>query len=88
MRRRGARALSQPGAGTWPSTADSYRYEWRLAGTRLNTTTKTLTLTAAMQNKPLTVTVIALKAAHHDGRATSPPLTVRPSPTTSVAGRS
>ena len=69
----------QAETGVWSPTAGSYRYEWRLAGTRLNTTTKTLTLTPAMQNKPITVTVNALKSAHHDSRATSPPLTIRAS---------
>jgi hypothetical protein len=66
----------QATTGTWLPTADSYRYEWRVGGTLNSTATNTLTLTAAMREKAVTVTVIATKAGHSDGRATSAAVTV------------
>ncbi|WP_405115510.1 IPT/TIG domain-containing protein [Micromonospora sp. NBC_01405] len=67
----------QATTGTWTPSADSYRYEWRVGGVLSGTTTKTLKLTAAMRDKTVTVTVVAVKAGHADGRATSAPVTVR-----------
>ena len=67
----------QATTGTWTPTADSYRYEWRVGGELTGTTTKTLTLTAAMRGKAVTVTVVAVKAGYANGRATSAPVTVR-----------
>ncbi|HEY0530012.1 MAG TPA: IPT/TIG domain-containing protein [Actinoplanes sp.] len=66
----------QATTGTWSPAADSYRYEWRLAGTLLSNTTKSLTLTTAMRGKSLTVTVVAVKAGYNDGRATSAAVTI------------
>ncbi|GHJ12486.1 hypothetical protein TPA0908_04810 [Micromonospora sp. AKA38] len=66
----------QAGVGTWTPAADSYRYEWRVGGV-VSGTARTLNLTAAMRDKAVTVTVIAVKAGHLDGRATSAPVTVR-----------
>ncbi|MFJ8582981.1 FlgD immunoglobulin-like domain containing protein [Micromonospora sp. NPDC093277] len=64
--------------GTWSPKADSYRYEWRLNGKVIRGATRsTLKLTSSMRNKKLTVTVIARKAGHLDGRATSTAVTVR-----------
>ncbi|MEU0082451.1 IPT/TIG domain-containing protein [Micromonospora tulbaghiae] len=67
----------QATTGTWTPAADSYRYEWRVGGVLTGTTTKTLTLTAAMRGKAVTVTVVAVKAGYANGRATSAPVTVR-----------
>jgi hypothetical protein len=64
--------------GTWSAKPDSYRYEWRLNGVLIGGAKGTsLKLTAAMRNKRLTVTVIALKAGHADGKAVSARVTVR-----------
>ncbi|WP_433530641.1 FlgD immunoglobulin-like domain containing protein [Micromonospora sp. CA-263727] len=64
--------------GTWSPKADSYRYEWRLNGKVIKgATAKTLKLTSSMRNKKLTVTVIARKSGHVDGKATSKAVTVR-----------
>ncbi len=64
--------------GTWSPKADSYRYEWRLNGKVIKGATgKTLKLTSSMRNKKLTVTVIARKSGHLDGKATSKAVTVR-----------
>ncbi|HEX8346245.1 MAG TPA: hypothetical protein VF657_16120, partial [Actinoplanes sp.] len=64
--------------GTWSPKATSYRYEWRLNGSVVRGATgSSLRLTAAMRNKRLTVTVIARRAGHTDGKATSKPVTVR-----------
>ncbi|KAB1901497.1 hypothetical protein F8279_27595 [Micromonospora sp. AMSO1212t] len=67
----------QATTGTWTPAADSYRYEWRVGGELTGTTTKTLTLTAAMRGKAVTVTVVAVKAGYANGRAASAPVTVR-----------
>lgn len=64
-------------SGPWSPTVDSYRYEWRVGGTLNSNTTKSLKLTAAMRDKAVTVTVIAVKAGYTDGRAVSAPVTVR-----------
>lgn len=64
--------------GTWSPKADSYRYEWRLNGVVIRgATSAKLRLTASMRNKRLTVTVIATKAGHAGGKATSTSVTVR-----------
>ncbi len=62
--------------GAWSPGPDSYRYEWRVGGTVQGTTAKTLTLTAAMAGKPVTVTVVAVKAGYLEVKATSPAMTV------------
>ena len=67
----------QATTGTWSPAADSYRYEWRVGGTLNSTTTNTLTLTAAMRDKAVTVTVIAVRAGHTEGRSASAEVTVR-----------
>lgn len=65
-------------AGTWSPKADSYRYEWRLNGAVVRRATgSTLRLTSSMRGKRLTVTVIARRAGHADGKATSAAVTVR-----------
>jgi hypothetical protein len=64
--------------GTWSPAADSYRYEWRVGGVPAATTAASLKLTAPMRGKTVTVTVTGVKAGHHDGRATSPAVTVQP----------
>ncbi len=64
--------------GTWSPKADSYKYEWRLNGKLIKGATgKTLKLTSKMRGKKLTVTVIARKAGHSNGKATSARVTVR-----------
>ena len=63
--------------GAWAPKAGSYRYEWRLNGTLIRGATATsLRLTASMRNKRVTLTVIARKAGHSDGRAASAAVTV------------
>jgi hypothetical protein len=57
-------------AGAWSPRADSYRYEWRVNG-KLVATTATLKIKKSWAGRKLTVVVIAKKAGHHDGRATS-----------------
>lgn len=65
-------------AGSWSPTAGSYRYEWRLNGTLVSGAgTASLKLTAAMRGKKLTVTVIAKRAGHADGKAAGNAVTVR-----------
>ncbi|WP_433792869.1 FlgD immunoglobulin-like domain containing protein [Actinoplanes sp. CA-252034] len=65
-------------AGSWSPKADSYRYEWRLNGKLIKgATAATLKLKSSMRGKKLTVTVIARKAGHLDGRATSVTVSVR-----------
>ncbi|RIV29815.1 FlgD immunoglobulin-like domain containing protein [Micromonospora radicis] len=64
--------------GAWSPKANSYRYEWRLNGKLIKGATgKTLKLTSSMRNKKLTVTVIARRSGHVDGKATSKSVTVR-----------
>ncbi|MBB4738190.1 hypothetical protein BJY16_001649 [Actinoplanes octamycinicus] len=63
-------------AGAWSPRADSYRYQWRVNG-KLVGTGKTLKLTKSMRGKKLTVTVIARRAGHLDGRSTSKTVTVK-----------
>ncbi|HWS33272.1 MAG TPA: hypothetical protein VN408_11075 [Actinoplanes sp.] len=64
--------------GTWSPAATSYVYEWRLNGKVIKGAAKrTLKLTAAMRGKRLTVTVVAKRAGHLDGRAISAAVTVR-----------
>ncbi|PZV96173.1 hypothetical protein SAMN05443287_106340 [Micromonospora phaseoli] len=64
--------------GTWSPKADSYRYEWRLNGKVIKGATgKTLKLKSSMRDKKLTVTVIARRSGHLDGKATSKVVTVR-----------
>ena len=65
-------------AGTWSPKADSYRYEWRVNGVLVRAATgASLKLTSSMRNKKLTVTVIARRAGHADGKAASTAVTVR-----------
>ena len=65
-------------AGTWSPKADSYRYEWRLGGKLVKGATKaSLKLTSSMRDKKLTVTVIARRTGHADGKATGKAVTVR-----------
>jgi hypothetical protein len=64
--------------GTWSPKPDAYRYEWRINGAVVQGTVgASLKLTASMRNKKLTVTVIAVKKGHADGRAKSKAVTVR-----------
>ena len=65
-------------AGSWSPKADSYRYEWRLNGKLIKGATRSsLKLTASMRAKKLTVTVIAKRAGHADGKAAGKAVTVR-----------
>jgi hypothetical protein len=57
-------------AGVWSPGATSYRYEWRVNG-KLVATSASLKLKKAWAGKKLTVTVIAKRTGHYDGRATS-----------------
>jgi hypothetical protein len=64
--------------GTWSPKPDSYRYEWRLDGVLIRGAKgPSLKLTSAMRKKQLTVTVVARKAGHADGKAISAKVTVR-----------
>lgn len=56
--------------GAWSPKATSYRYEWRVNGTLVATTTS-LKLKKAWAGKKLVLTVIAKRSGHYDGRATS-----------------
>ncbi|GAA2630102.1 hypothetical protein [Paractinoplanes durhamensis] len=56
--------------GTWSPKPTAYRYEWRLNG-KLISTSSAVKLTKAMKGKKLTVTVVAKRTGHLDGRATS-----------------
>ncbi|BEL10918.1 hypothetical protein Q0Z83_091090 [Actinoplanes sichuanensis] len=56
--------------GAWSPQATSYRYEWRVNG-KLVAVTATLKLKAAWAGKKLTLTVVAKRTGHYDGRATS-----------------
>ncbi|MEU8259467.1 hypothetical protein AB0C02_02410 [Micromonospora sp. NPDC048999] len=68
----------QASPGTWSPTATSYRYEWRLNGKIIKGAAgRSLKLKASMRNKRITVTVIAKRTGHLDGRATSASVTVR-----------
>ncbi|MEV4343637.1 SdrD B-like domain-containing protein [Actinoplanes sp. NPDC049596] len=62
--------------GAWSPAANSYRYEWRLNG-KLISTGASLKLTSGMRNKKLTVTVVARRTGHLDGRSTSTMVTVK-----------
>ena len=56
----------------------SHRYEWRLNGAVIRGATgKSLKVKAAMRNKRITVTVIAVSNGYADGKAQSKPVTVR-----------
>jgi hypothetical protein len=64
--------------GTWSPTGNMYVFEWRLNGKAIRGATgRTLKLTAAMRGKRLTVTVIAMRAGHLDGRAVSAAVTIK-----------
>jgi hypothetical protein len=64
--------------GTWSPRVDSYRYEWRVNGKLIKgATARTLTVKSAWRNKKITVTVIARKSGHVDGRATSAAVKIR-----------
>ncbi|MBM2617018.1 IPT/TIG domain-containing protein [Actinoplanes sp. LDG1-06] len=67
----------QATTGTWKPAADAYSYEWRANGKLLSTTSASLDLTAAMAGQRLTVTVVAARAGHTTGRATSTPVTIQ-----------
>ena len=68
----------QVDVGTWSPVAHSYRYEWRLDGKLVSDAKSSkLKLTSSMRNKRLTVTVIAIRTGHADGRATGKAVTVR-----------
>ena len=68
----------QVDTGAWSARIDSYRFEWRVAGKVVGGATgRSLKLTASMSGKKVTATVVARKAGHTDGRATSPAVTVR-----------
>jgi hypothetical protein len=56
--------------GVWSPKATSYRYEWRVNG-KLVATSAALTLKKAWAGKKLTLTVVAKRTGHYDGRATS-----------------
>ncbi|MEU4155980.1 hypothetical protein [Actinoplanes sp. NPDC026670] len=56
--------------GAWSPQATSYRYEWRVNG-KLVAVTSALKLKAAWAGKKLTLTVVAKRTGHYDGRATS-----------------
>ncbi|WP_127544508.1 FlgD immunoglobulin-like domain containing protein [Actinoplanes sp. OR16] len=65
-------------AGTWSPTATSYRYEWRLNGKLIKgASAATLKLKSSMRGKKLTVTVIAKRTGHSDGRSTSASVKIR-----------
>jgi hypothetical protein len=64
--------------GIWSPKANSYRYEWRLNGKLIKgATSATLKLKSSMRGKKLTVTVIAKRTGHTDGRATSAAVKIR-----------
>ncbi|WP_328463154.1 hypothetical protein OHA21_37195 [Actinoplanes sp. NBC_00393] len=56
--------------GSWSPRATAYRYEWRVNG-KLVATTAALKLKKTWATKKLTLTVIAKRTGHHDGRAVS-----------------
>jgi hypothetical protein len=59
--------------GTWSPKPDSYQYQWLLNGTAIKGATRsTLKITPSMVGKKISVSVIAKKTGHHDGRSTSP----------------
>ncbi|WP_157411494.1 MULTISPECIES: hypothetical protein [Actinoplanes] len=62
--------------GAWSPSATSYAYEWRVAG-KVVARTSTLTLKKAWSGKKLTVTVIARRTGHTDGKAVSATVTVK-----------
>jgi hypothetical protein len=65
-------------AGSWSPKPDAYRYEWRLNGKLLRGATGTkLKITKSMAGRKLTVTVVAVKNGHADGKAQSKAATVR-----------
>ncbi|MBB2944948.1 hypothetical protein FB565_004681 [Actinoplanes lutulentus] len=64
--------------GTWLPKVDSYRYQWRVNGKVIKGATgRTLKLKSAWRNKKITVTVIAKKAGHVDGKAISASVKIR-----------
>ncbi|MCO8269303.1 hypothetical protein M1L60_01715 [Actinoplanes sp. TRM 88003] len=56
--------------GAWTPKAASYRYEWRVNG-KLVSTAASLKLAKAWAAKTLTLTVVAKRTGHSDGRAVS-----------------
>ena len=56
--------------GVWTPKATSYRYEWRVNG-RIVATAASLKLVKAWAGKTLTLTVVARRTGHADGRAVS-----------------
>ncbi|WP_433827635.1 hypothetical protein ACQP2E_37325 [Actinoplanes sp. CA-015351] len=64
--------------GAWSPKATSYRYEWRLNGKVIKgATASSLKIKKAWKGKKLTVVVIAKRAGHYDGRATSAAVKVK-----------
>ncbi|MGA3523759.1 PKD domain-containing protein [Melissospora conviva] len=64
--------------GTWSPKATSYKYQWRLNGKVIKGATgKSLKLKSSWRGKKITVTVIARKAGHLDGKSTSKAVVVR-----------
>ncbi|SDT75175.1 hypothetical protein [Actinoplanes derwentensis] len=63
-------------AGVWSPKATSYRYEWRVAG-KLVATTASLKLKKTWTGKKLTLTVIAKRTGHLDGRAAATTVKIR-----------
>ncbi|MET8147053.1 hypothetical protein ACIBSW_04540 [Actinoplanes sp. NPDC049668] len=57
-------------SGAWSPKPTSYRYEWRVNG-KLVATTGRLKLKKSWSGKKLTLTVVAKRAGHYDGRAVS-----------------
>ncbi|MEV6597097.1 hypothetical protein AB0M36_09570 [Actinoplanes sp. NPDC051346] len=64
--------------GNWRPKPTAFRYEWRLNGAVVRGAGgSSLKLTAAMRGKRLTVTVIAVRPGHADGKAQSAAVVVR-----------
>ncbi len=60
--------------GTWSPAATSYTYQWYANGRAISGATRSsLVLKAAQKGKKITVKVIAHRAGHKDGSATSAP---------------
>ncbi|MET0419686.1 MAG: hypothetical protein ABW022_27025 [Actinoplanes sp.] len=62
--------------GVWTPKATSYRYEWRVNG-KLVATAASLKLAKAWAGKTLTLTVVAKRTGHSDGRAVSASLKIK-----------
>ncbi|WP_127543913.1 hypothetical protein [Actinoplanes sp. OR16] len=62
--------------GTWSPAATSYKYEWRINGKVVGKAAK-LKLKKSWKGKKLTLTVIAKRTGHLDGRSTTKSVTVK-----------